>query len=316
MLCDRFWHAVSGENKHNRALRRKIGSTLLVALAASLSFAVAPARAADAPATVRVLYPAALTSTLKNHIAPAFEKATGYKFSGHPVAASAVTSTVRAQADTADVLICANPRDNLQLIGLPNGGGVGWYLMLMQSPLVLGYSKNSKFAQQLSTKPWYEVAATPGFKLGVIDPNVDTKGQLIAEALHHAVSGHSKDKASQQLAQNSQLVSAPKLVQDLKTNAVDASFFYLTQAIAAGIPHASLHQDDINTTYTASILNHASAPKAASAFIAFLLSPKGQKLLDQNQGLATLSHPVIFGNIQAAPKAVRSAVADRQTRGD
>ncbi|MDN5873898.1 MAG: substrate-binding domain-containing protein, partial [Sinobacteraceae bacterium] len=89
------------------------------------------------------------------------------------------------------------------------------------------------------------------------------------------------------------------------------TFFYASQAIAAGIPHVGLDLGGIDTTYTASILNHAAKPKAAAAFVAFLVSAKGQTLLGQDKGLVAMHRPVIFGNTRTVPEAVQSALHKR-----
>lgn len=297
-------------------IKRTPRGVLLVALAVAVASAWAPAWAGGVPATVHVLYPAALASTLQKGIGPAFEKATGYRFVGHHLPASEVASGVLDKTQTADVLICANPRDNLKLIGLPGGAGLDWYLMFMQSPLVVAYGKKSRFANQLSAKPWYDVAVASGFRLGVTDPNTDPEGQLMAEALHRVVKGRSKGDAARKLAANSLIVPVQDRVQRLKSNHIDATFFYETQAIAADIPSISLDQGSVSTTYTATVLNHASKPKAASAFVAFLLGAQGQKLLGQNKGVVVMSHPVIFGNLQAVPKTVQAALRKRLEEAD
>lgn len=285
-----------------------VGAAVLVLAVILASAAAAPAPGGTA---VQVVYPAALAGTMQKWVAPAFEKATGLGFVGRHFPASEVASHVLRESGTADVVIFASAQDDLQLIGHPNGMGIQWYLMFMQSPLVLGYEARGRFAHQLAVEPWHKVAVQPGFRLGVTDPDTDAKGQLIAAALHRIVGGRSHDPSSKALARNSQLVPAPDLVKQLKSGHLDASFFYLTQALAAGLSNVPLHEGPISTTYTIAILNHAPNPKAASAFVAFLLSSQGYAAFAKNKGVVMMSEPTIFGNVFAAPTAVRSALHKR-----
>jgi hypothetical protein len=40
---------------------------------------------------------------------------------------------------------------------------VSWHATFATSTLVLGYHPKSRFAQELRTKPWYQVVGWPGF---------------------------------------------------------------------------------------------------------------------------------------------------------
>ena len=92
----------------------------------------------------------------------------------------------RAGTLQGDVFISASPAVNASLEGSSNGNWVSWYAQFASSPLVLGYNPNSKFAQALKSKPWYEVISEPGFRLGRTDPATDPKGVLADDALDQA----------------------------------------------------------------------------------------------------------------------------------
>ena len=51
---------------------------------------------------------------------------------------------------------------------------------------MIGYNPSSKFAEDLKTKPWYEVLREPGIKLGRTDAKLDPKGALTVQLLDKA----------------------------------------------------------------------------------------------------------------------------------
>lgn len=264
-----------------------------------------PARAESEGGTVQVVYPDGLADVMQQGIAPAFEQATGYQFAGGHAPSMKLASEIQERTRTADVLICASPQANLQLMGLSRGDWVDWYVMFMQSPLVVGYDPASEFAAKLESKPWYQVAVESGFRLGLTDPNEDPKGRLSAKAIHRAVKGHEQHSLEKSLAANSGIVPAQDSLRRLRSHELDAAFFYQPEAAAAGIPSVPVNAGNISTTYTITILNRAPHPGPASAFAAFLLGREGQQLLRENESLTLMPRPVAFGNLVAVPSAVK-----------
>jgi len=84
-------------------------------------------------------------------------------------------------------------------MGQANGDWVSWYIAFAESPLVIGYNPSSQFVNDLKTKPWHEVLAEPGLKLGRTDPKLDPKGALTVELLKRAEAFYSKPDLSQRI---------------------------------------------------------------------------------------------------------------------
>lgn len=296
-------------------LRRRAFSRALWALLGALFVAATafggPAWAKDAGGTVRVLYPASLAQVMQDGIAPAFEQATGYRVVGHPAHSAKLASEVRSTTQAADVLITASPRMNLKLMASPHGDWVDWYTVFMQSPLVLGYDPESKFANELKSKPWYQIAAESGFRLGLTNPYKDATGRLTAQALNRATDIHRQDNLKEKLAANSQVVPAQDLVHRLQSHQLDAAFLLRSEAAAAGIAIVPLNLGNIGATYTVTVLNNAPQPDQASAFVAFLLGQKGKQILEQSSGLELTSATPVFGNARAVPTALKPLLGTR-----
>lgn len=294
------------QRRTGRAIRTFLGVLFAVAITFSGS-----AWAGGAGNTVRVLYPDGLADIMQHDIAPAFEQATGNRFAGDHAPSIKLAEEIQQKARTADVLICANPEINLQLMGLPQGDWIDWYAVFMQAPLVVGYDPESRFARALKSKPWYQVAAEPGFRLGLTDPNEDPKGGLTVKALQRAVQSHDLHGKEKSLAANSRIVPEQDLNHRLQSHQLDAAFFYQPEAATAGIPSVPVNLGDISTTYTITILNRAAHPGAASAFVAFLLSEKGKKILEKNDALTIMPAPAVFGSLGDVPDELKSILSNQ-----
>lgn len=289
----------------------RVNWALLGALFVAATTLGGPAWAKAAGSTVRVLYPNSLKQVMQHGIAPAFEQATGYRFAGHHARSLELASQIREQALAADVLITASPQVNLKLMGSSHGDWVAWYAPFMLSPLVVGYDHQSKFADELTSRPWYQVAAEPGFRLGLTTPYKNTKGRLTAKALNRAVNNHDQHSLEAKLAANSQVVPAQDLIHRLQTHQLDAAFFYRSEAVAADIPIAPLNLGNISATYTVTVLNNAPHPDLASTFVAFLLGKKGKKILKESSGLVLTPTMPIFGNAHTVPTALKPLLGQR-----
>ena len=145
--------------------------------------AKAGAAATKASGPVDVLYAGSLLDLMQQKIGPAFHKATGYTVSGFSNGSTALASEIVGGTQVGDVFISASPAVNASLAGTANGDWVTNYKEFGYSPLVLGYNASSQFAQDLRTKPWYDVVDLPGFLLGRTDPATDPKGVLAVDAL-------------------------------------------------------------------------------------------------------------------------------------
>jgi molybdate/tungstate transport system substrate-binding protein len=234
---------------------------------------------------VRVLYAASLENVMNTSIAPAFHRATGYTLYGYPAGSKDLAAEIKGKVRQGDVFVSASSKVNTALEGRKNGGWVTWYAPFASTRLVLGYNASSSFAGDLKSKPWYRVITEAGFRLGFTDPKLDPKGVLTVAALDAAASNYNEPALKQIAADQSDLFPEQDLVGRLQAGQLDAGFFYTVEAAAARIPTVSLGSIDETATYTITTLNRAPNPAGGEAFVKFLLSSQGERLLGR-AGLA------------------------------
>ncbi len=150
------------------------------------------------------------------------------------------------------------------------------------SPPVLGYNPQSKFAKDLTTKPWYEVVDLPGFLLGRTDPTTDPKGVLAVDALTGVALSYDQPNLAPLASSSSNIFEETSLVGELQAGQLDAGFFYAVEAAAAHLKTVPLVGTQLSGQYTVAILNRAPHGAAAKAFVKFLLGPAGRKILAAN----------------------------------
>ncbi len=263
-----------------------------------------PSTKASGP--VDVAYAGSLEKLVNSTLAPAFAKASGATFTGYPAGSTALASAIKGKTRTEDVFLSASPSTNDTLTGPANGDYVSWYSSLATAPLVLGYNPKSKFAADLKSKPWYQVVAEPDFLLGSTDPKLDPKGKLAAQALQQAATSQSQPALASR-GSTVKVFPEETLVGRLQSGNLDAGFFYANEAKAAGIPTVSLAPVDLAAKYTVTVLNRAPDQKAAEAFVAYLYSAAGQKIL-RDAGLTLPTAPKVTGTTAAVPASLHKAL--------
>jgi molybdate/tungstate transport system substrate-binding protein len=237
---------------------------------------------------VDVLYAGSFLDLMEQQIDPAFHKATGYTVSGFSAGSSALATEIAGGTQVGDVFISASPAVNDSLAGVANGNWVTSYDEFGTSPLVLGYNPNSRFAKALRRIPWYNVVDRSGFLLGRTDPATDPKGVLAVDALTGVALSYDLPELATLASGSSNIFPETALVGELQAGQLDAGFFYGVEAAAAHIKTVGLVGTDLVAQYTVSILNRAPHETAAKAFVKFLLSKQGQKILRAN-GIASIS---------------------------
>jgi molybdate/tungstate transport system substrate-binding protein len=269
-----------------------------------------PAGAASAVAKgsgpVDVLSAGSLQDLMQEQLAPAFLEATGYTLNNTSMGSDAIASGIKGGTLQGDVFISAAPAVNTTLEGAANGSWVSWYAEFGASPLVLGYNSSSKFAHALRTKPWYEVVDQPGFLLGRTDPTTDPKGVLAISALKDAAKAHHLPALTALTSNTSGVFPEQTLVGQLQAGQLDAGFFYGVEAAAAHIVTVPLTGTSLAGDYTITILNKAPHATAALAFVKYLLSSAGQKILKTN-GIKPITPSNVSGK-SAVPSALKSTL--------
>jgi molybdate/tungstate transport system substrate-binding protein len=292
--------------------RRSRGVLLLPCIglvAAALS--LLPTQPAFAAGAVNVLYAGSLVNSMEHGVGPAFGKATGNQFQGYAGGSVGLANQIKAKLRKGDVFISANPKVNDSLMGAANGNWVSWYVAFAQSPLVIGYSASSKFADDFKTKPWYQVLMEPGIKIGRTDPKLDPKGALTLALMKQAESFYKSPGLSQKVLgapdNPAQVLPEETLVGRLQSGQLDVGFFYSTETADTKIPAIALPPAITpKAVYTVTTLHDAANAAGADQFVAFLLGSDGQNLLKQH-GL-TLQEMDFSGDASAVPQDIKSIV--------
>jgi molybdate/tungstate transport system substrate-binding protein len=269
---------------------RVLGAVVVAVTAAAVSVSVGSAqtRTHRAGGTVSVLYAGSLVEVMEQQVGPAFSKATGYGYQGFGAGSKAVAQQIKGKLRKGDVFISAAPAVNRTLMGAANGNWVTWYGAFATSPLVIGYSPSSRFANALRTnKRWWSALQSSGLLLGRTDPAIDPKGALTVQFLHRVEAAKHLPGLSQRIigdAENtSQIFPEETLVGRLQAGQLDAGFFYSIEAKAARIPTVSPPLGThYSARYTITILNNASNPAGARAFVKYLLGAQGAAVLRQD----------------------------------
>jgi molybdate/tungstate transport system substrate-binding protein len=260
---------------------------------------------------VDVLYAGSLVNLMEHGIGPANEKANGDTFRGYAAGSNGLANEIKGQLRRGDVFISAVPKVNASLTGASNGNWVTWYVTFAESPVVIGYNASSRFAADFKSKPWYQVLAEPGIKLGRTDPKLDPKGALTLTLMQRAEDFYHSPGLAQRVlgaADNpAQVLPEPTLVGRLQSGELDAGFFYSTETSTSHIAAVNLPAEIApKAEYTVTILRDAPDPAAADRFVVFLLGAPGRAVM-QAHGLA-LRAPELAGAANDAPADVRAMI--------
>jgi molybdate transport system substrate-binding protein len=285
--------------RHPRAAARR--ALVAVAAAAALGATSLPLGGASAAAasrprasgTVDVLYAGSLLDLMQQKIGPAFHAATGYSVNGFSNGSNALASEIHGGTQVADVFISASPTVNDSLAGAANGDWVSRYTEFGYSPLVLAYNVHSSFARALRTTPWYDVVDRPHFLLGRTDPATDPKGVLAVDALEGVALSYDLPQLDALATSTSNVFQETALVGELQAGQLDAGFFYAVEAAAAHLATVPLVGTGLRGDYTVALVNRGPHPAAARAFVKFLLSAKGEKILRANGITPNVPAPVV-----------------------
>jgi len=267
-----------------------------------------------ADGSVSVLYAGSLVNLMERDVGPAFDKLGGYTFQGYAGGSKGLANQIKGQLRRGDVFISANPKVDEQLSGAVNGDWVRWYVLFAQSPLVIGYQASGRVAAQFHDKPWYEVLAQPGIRIGRTDPKLDPKGAFTVQLLQRAEQFYRRPGLAQKILgaddNPAQVMPEEVLVGRFQSGELDAAFFYSTEAADADIRFVQPPADiDPKASYTATILRDAANPAGAERLLLLMLGAAGRDLM-QRHGL-DLVKTTLMGDIQAAPASIRALVDSR-----
>ena len=282
---------------------------LALALATGVTIVAATAAHAD---TVNVLYAGSLVHMMEQRVAPAFEKATGTSFQGFAGGSNMLANQIKGKLRRADVFISASPTVNKSLMGADNGNWVSWYAGFAESPLLIGYNPQSRFAQSLLTQRWDKALTQSGIRIGRTDPKLDPKGAFTIQLLDQAQKLYNDPTLSQRLLGDpenpEQVMPEETLVGRLQSGQLDAGFFYTTETTDLRIPAVRLPSDfNIKASYTITLLNNAPNDAGARKFVAFLLGDEGRQIM-RDAGIEVLT-PKVTGDASAVPADLQPVLA-------
>jgi molybdate/tungstate transport system substrate-binding protein len=283
---------------------------LLVSCAILATAVTTNVKAAD-EGTVNVLYAGSLVNLMERGIGPAFEKETGLHFQGYAAGSNKIANEIKGKLRRGDVFISASPKVNTSLMGAANGDHVSWYVNFAESPLMIGYNPQSRFAKEFKTKRWDQVLQEPGIRVGRTDPKLDPKGAFTVEMMTKAAElYHQPDLVEKTLGapeNPDQVLPEETLVGRLQSGQLDAGFFYSTETSDLKIPAIRPAPElQAKANYTVTILGDAPNNVGATRFVDFLLSTKGRELLNEH-GVDVIK-PTITGNAQAVPPSLQAVI--------
>lgn len=258
---------------------------------------------------VAVLYAGSLVDLMEHHVGPAFHRSTGYTLEGFAGGSEALAEQVKGKIRRGDVFISAGPQPDRALEGRANGGWVSWYAAFATSALLLAYNPHSRFASLFRTRPWWQVVAQPGFRLGRTDPKLDPKGALVVQALDRAAAVHHEPALARLARAGAGIFPEEDLVGRLDAGQLDAGFFYSIEATSARphLPTVSISPIHLGAAYTITVLRGAPDPAGAVAFVRYLLSSTESTALAA-AGLHEMT-PAVSGRRSDVPAALRDRLA-------
>ena len=272
---------------------------------------------------------------------PAFQKATGLKYTDWVDSSGALSSDILAKEISPNVFESVGG-DNITPL---EPKFTKWYVQYAGTQMVVAYNPKSKYASQFKAiaagkeplKNLFALMEKPGFKLGRTDPNIDPQGRSFIYMLELAQSTFHlpSDTVAKIIgtpfgsAKSPQIYAEASLDSTLESGQLDAASAYLNQARELHLPYITLPSsidlgdfadadayakatvnivdDGQKTTKSGSPLvldvTIIGPPDAAAiSYVKYLLSPAGLALY--KKGGYTLLTPTATGT--GVPAAVKS----------
>lgn len=291
---------------------------------------------------VSVLYAGALNYTNENLLGPAFSAKYGYEYLGEGHGSLVCARLIKEGLRHPDVFQSADVEVNRnELIGTDNRNFLSWYITFATNEMVIIYHPKSRFAPEFNlaregkTK-WYEVLASPGFKFGRTDPDLDPKGYRTLFVMQLAEDFYGEPTIRERVLGNvhrsKQIFRETELLARLESGQIDAVSGYKNEAVERNLPFvvlpeavnlgssqfakfygsASYMSEQAGTFYGSPIVFTITIPrtaqnrKGAITFASFVLSEDGQRLLGR-QGFGK-SEILVGGDKSQVPLALQKYI--------
>ncbi len=313
------------------------GTKLLMGAVALASVALAPAGRAAEPEALTLLAAGTLAVPFRQLDALFQQKNPGVvvhpQFGGSVKMAKEIT-----ELDEPADLIAVADYDVIPKYLFGKDGAQGhatWFAGFARNAITFVYTPQSKFADEIGPSNWYQVLARPGVEIGRSDPDTDPSGYQTVQMLSLAEKFYGVPDLATKI-----LANAPRanmrdtetlLISALQLGQIDYLAIYRSDAlqhhfkfldlparIDLGDPQfASLYGQAVAHTkngdltgrpivYAVTIPREAAQAASAEKFVAFLLGPEGQAVMQQN-GFARLD-PAYAVNRDAMPAALQAMV--------
>lgn len=298
----------------SRPLSRRRAALASLALAVGIS-----AAAAEAATPITVTFAGSMGVVMDKDLGPTFDKANGTRFQGVGKGAWGLARLIDAKKQPADVFVSVTPGPMQLLI---KDHRVTEAVPVASTQMVIAYNPKSPHAADFEAAaagkmPWYKVLAEPGVEFGRTDPAVDPGGRNTIFTMLLAEKYYNQPGLADSILhgfQNSEQISAEEgTLARLEAGQIDATTGYRAAILSQHLPFITL-PDAINLSdpavvaeaqktvhpqikdadgktetldveplvYFAGVLADAEHPEEAKKFVAFLQSPEGQKILQQD----------------------------------
>ena len=187
-----------------------------------------------------------------------------------------------------------------------------WYLGFVSNQITLAYTAHSKGAGQLTPANWYTVVSQPGVRIGRSNPAADPSGYQFLQMLQLAQGYYRNPALAAAVLKNSPDSSVAETETSLlaalqsgqidylaiyRSNALEDHLKYIAlppqidlsdPAMAAGYAKVTVNAGSLGSLtakpiiYGLTIPSSAQDPALAQKFIAFVLGPQGQAIMNAN----------------------------------
>lgn len=210
-----------------------------------------------------------------------------------------------------------------------------WYAGFARNAITFVYTRESKYAAEATPANWYRVLARKGVEIGRSNPDTDPSGYQTVQMLALAERYYKAPGLAAQILANApranmrdtetSLIAALQLHQIdylaiYRSDALQHHFQYLhlpPQIDLSDPGYAGIYREAVANTkngglagrpivYAVTIPNRAPHPEWAQKYVALLLGPEGQAVMQQS-GFGVLDPPYAVGEA-AMPQALRALV--------
>lgn len=218
-----------------------------------------------------------------------------------------------------------------------------WYLNFATNEMAIMYTEHSNYGNEINGENWYEVLLREDVEYGHSDPDADPCGYRSQLTWQLAEKYYNKDGLYQDLKDNCPAKNVrPKetdLIALLEAGELDYIFIYRSVAQQHGLPFVTL-PDKINLKtnkyakfyeeaeveisgsapgetvtkkgkpmiYGVTIPEDPPNPEGAKAFVEFLISEKGQRIMEEN-GQPAIKPPVV-NDLAKIPEEIKKDVEE------